>query len=220
MRSRSLAIASASLALTLFAAGCGEDDPIVASTPETPAGSSAPSPSPETTPDPVGSSPTDLPTASSPGVNSPQADAAKNKRTITATIAANTDLQSLKTALGAADLSSVLAQPGPYTIFAPSNDAFSKIGSRLDTLLQPASKQELAALLQFHVVSGRYRIKSLKDGQLLTTLQGTRLRVSKDGDQIAIGNSEAKGMIVAADTPATNGVIQTIDTVLTPKKPK
>lgn len=226
MSSRSLAIASASLVLSIFAAGCGGDDEAVITSSPSDGGSpsasvttpDASTPSSTGTDDPTSSS--DLPDANTPGVDSPQSDAAAKNRTVADTIAADTDLQSLKTALGAAGLSTVLEQPGPYTVFAPTNDAFAKLGSKLDTLLQPSSKRELSDLLKFHVVRGEVKMEDLKDGQLLTTLQGTRLRVSKEGSQVGVGNSQGKATVVTSDIPARNGLVQTIDSVLTPKKPK
>lgn len=212
-RTPSFALVSATLALALFAGGCGGDDSDGQSgsaTPPASASTPAVEPAPETsTP---GLNPDDL-TASEP----PQGSTKPSKQTITESIADSGDLTSLKTAVGAAGLESTLEQPGPYTIFAPNNDAFAKLGSRLDTLLQPGAKSDLANILKFHVVSGELKVKDLKDDELLTTLQGTRLRVSKKGNTVTIGNSLGKTTIVAADADASNGVIHTVDTVLIPK---
>ncbi len=213
MRTPSFALVSATFAVALFAAGCGDDEPGTAE-PGTPQASTAPVP--ETTPSPAPSTPGGSP--DDPGSEPPQGSTKASDDTITESIENSADLTSLKTAVGAAGLGSTLEQPGPYTVFAPNNDAFAKLGSRLDTLLQPAAKSDLANILKFHVVSGELKVKDLKDDELLTTLQGDRLRVSKKGNTVTIGNSLGKTTIVAADTDASNGVIHLVDTVLTPKE--
>lgn len=210
MRTPSFALVSATLALSLLAAGCGDDEPNATESAAPPAATTVPVPS--------------VPDAATPGVNPddlssepPQGSTKPSDATIAESVASNSDLTSLKTAVGAAGLESTLGQPGPYTVFAPNNDAFAKLGSRLDTLLQPAAKNDLANILKFHVISGELKVKDLKDDELLTTLQGTRLRVSKEGNTVTIGNSLGKTTIVAADGDASNGVIHTVDTVLIPK---
>lgn len=205
MRSRSFAVASATLTLSLFAAACGDDETSVSEgTVTTPATSAAPS----TTADGSAES----------AKGAPQGSTTPSGDTVTKLVSKDSDLASLKTALGAADLAVTLNQPGPYTVFAPNNDAFAKLGSKLDTLLQPASKDELANILKFHVVSGAILSRDLKDGELLTTVQGTRLRVDKKGDEVTVGNSLGKATVVSADSDASNGVVHTIDQVLTPKE--
>lgn len=210
MRTPSFALVSATLAVSFIAAGCGDDEPNAA-VPSTPPATSVAPPPTAVQPSTPGLSPDD------PSAEPPQGSTEPSDDTITESVAANGDLTSLKTALGAAGLNSTLEQPGPYTVFAPNNDAFAKLGSRLDTLLQPAAKRDLATILKFHVVSGELKVKDLKDDDLLTTLQGDRLRVSKQGNTVTIGNSAGKTTIVSADTDASNGIVHLVDTVLTPK---
>ncbi len=209
MRTPPIALVSATLALAVFTAGCGDDEASVNDS-AAPQATSAPA--------------TGAPDMSTPGLSPddpssvpPQGSTKPSDETITESVASNSDLTSLNTAVGAAGLESTLEQPGPYTVFAPNNDAFAKLGSRLDSLLQPGAKGDLANILKFHVVSGELNVKDLKDDELLTTLQGTRLRVSKKGNTVTIGNSLGKTTIVAADADASNGVIHTVDTVLIPK---
>ncbi len=213
MRAPSFALVSATIALSLFAAGCGDDEPTAADPGSSPVTSPSGVPTPTSVvPSTPAGSPDDGDTSAPPqGSTKPSDD------TITEAVAVSGDLTSLKTALGAAGLESTLEQPGPYTVFAPNNDAFAKLGSRLDTLLQPAAKSDLASILKFHVVSGELKVKDLKDDELLTTLQGDRLRVSKKGNTVTLGNSNGKTTIVSADTDASNGVIHLVDTVLAPK---
>lgn len=212
MRTPSFALVSSTIVLSLFAAGCGGDDEGNA-TETTPAGTTIPVP-PEVDP---GTSEPQGGTTTEP-TEPPQGSTKPSKDTITESIADNPDLTTLNTAIGAADLSSTLKQPGPYTVFAPNNDAFAKLGSQLDTLLQPDAKSTLANVLKFHVVSGELKVKDLDDGDLLTTLQGTRIRIAKKGNTVTVGNGLGKATIVSADTDASNGVVHLVDTVLAPKK--
>jgi uncharacterized surface protein with fasciclin (FAS1) repeats len=121
--------------------------------------------------------------------------------------------------LNAAGMTSVLTS-GRYTVFAPNNDAFTKLGTQLDTLLQPANKAQLQNILKFHLVKGKIRSGRLTDGRLLTTVQGSRVRVSTRGNQLLIGNSLSKATILTPDAKAKNGMIHTIDAVMRPKAAK
>lgn len=213
MRSRPLAVASAIIALSTFASACGEDSPeeTIGSTPTVAATSPTTDPATQT-------SATAEPTSPAADGSAPAGGGEQVESSITEIAAKNPDLTNLTTALGASGLGATLSEPGPFTVFAPNNDAFAKLGTQLDTLLQPAAKDDLTNILKFHVVSGRVRAKDLKDGDLLTTLQGTRLRVTKSGDEIKIGNGLGQATVVAANQKAGNGVVHVIDTVLTPKK--
>ncbi|QNE40011.1 fasciclin domain-containing protein [Hymenobacter sp. NBH84] len=107
-----------------------------------------------------------------------------------------------------------------YTVFAPTDAAFNKLPSgKLDELLKPANKQQLAMLISYHVVSGSYLAANLKDGQTLTTAQGETLTVMRQGQSIMI--KDAKGNtanVVNTDIVASNGIVQSIDAVLMPTK--
>lgn len=216
MNARPIALVSVTLALAGVAAGCGGDDEQNGTaTTTTPPAASDTAPSTTNSGSPDDAEAPDL----VPGENGepPQGATTPSDRTIAETIEAGSDTSSLKTALTAAGLTEALEQPGPYTIFAPNNDAFAKLGSQLDTLLQPTAKSSLANILKFHVVPGELTVKDLKDDELLTTLQGTRLRVSKKGNTVTLGNSLGKAVIVTQDTDASNGVVHLVDTVLKPK---
>lgn len=213
MRHRPLITASLLLMLlagplTLAACG-GDDDPQVAV--EASTATSAPAPS-------DASDPSGEPGKDTPALTGPPPQQADGK-TLPSAIAVNEELKTFNTALIATGaLPTLLDRAGPYTVFAPSDDAFTKLGSDLDTLLQPASRARLNSLLRFHIVAGTFGSKELKNGDLLTTLQGTRLRVKVDGDQISVGNSLGSTAIVSSDVPATNGTIHVVDTVLEPKE--
>ncbi len=114
--------------------------------------------------------------------------------------------------MSAAGLVETLEEPGPYTVFAPTNEAFEALGGTLDTLLEPANKAELAEVLTYHVVPGELTSSELSDGQKLKTVQGGSLEV-----KIANGEVTVDGAKVAIpDVEASNGVVHVIDEVLIP----
>ena len=121
-------------------------------------------------------------------------------------------LSSLAAALRAAGLIETLKGDGPFTVFAPTDAAFAKVSQQtLDDLLQPENKQELAAILTYHVVPGRVTSHQVFGMESAPTLLGQRLNISRrDGVKI----NEAK--VIVTDVVATNGVIHVIDSVLMP----
>lgn len=122
------------------------------------------------------------------------------------------DLSTLVKAVSAAGLVETLEEPGPYTVFAPTNQAFEALGGTLDRLLEPQNKAELAEILTYHVVPGELTSSELSDGQKLKTVQGDTLEV-----RIADGEVTVNGAKVATpDVKASNGVVHVIDEVLTP----
>jgi uncharacterized surface protein with fasciclin (FAS1) repeats len=144
-----------------------------------------------------------------------QGDAmATTNENIVAVAQATPDLSILVEAVSAAGLVETLEEPGPYTVFAPTNAAFEALGSTLDTLLEPANKAELAEILTYHVVPGELTSSALSDGQMLETVQGGSLEV-----KITDGDVTVNGATVATpDVEASNGVVHVIDEVLIPPK--
>jgi uncharacterized surface protein with fasciclin (FAS1) repeats len=132
---------------------------------------------------------------------------------IAAVASANPDLTTLVTALSAGDLVTTLQGTGPYTVFAPTNAAFSSIQSTVDSLLMPANKGKLQSVLKYHVVPGIYMAADLKDGQMLKTAEGETLKVSVKNGVVKINGAT----VVTADVSASNGVVHVIDGVLVPK---
>ena len=128
------------------------------------------------------------------------------------------DHSTLLQALQAASLTDMAQKGGPYTIFAPTNAAFAKVNAgTLEALMQPANRQQLTQLLGYHVVRGRYMAKDLKNNQTLTTAQGGKLIVKKEGNTITITDVMGSASIVnMADITATNGIVHSVDTVLMP----
>ena len=119
--------------------------------------------------------------------------------------------KTLATALTAADLIKTLKGPGPFTVFAPTDEAFAKIPKdQLDALLK--DKDKLTAVLTYHVVPGKVMAKDVKPGAV-KTVQGQALTVKVDGGKVMVDNASVTKTDVAAD----NGVIHVIDSVVLPK---
>jgi uncharacterized surface protein with fasciclin (FAS1) repeats len=130
------------------------------------------------------------------------------------------DHTTLVTAVKAAGLVETLKGAGPFTVFAPTNEAFNKLpAGTVETLVKPENKAKLTNILTYHVVAGGYKSGDLKDGQKLKTVQGEELTIhykdSKWSVEDAKGNS---ANITIADVISSNGVTYVIDGVLMPKK--
>ncbi len=135
------------------------------------------------------------------------------------------DHTTLVAAVKAAGLVDTLSGPGPFTVFAPTNEAFDKLPpGTVDTLVKPENKAMLTKILTYHVVSGTYTakdlIKMVKAGggtTSLSTVQGEPLTVTRRGHQLMV--TDAKGdvaHVTIGDVIQSNGVIHVVDTVLRP----
>jgi len=119
----------------------------------------------------------------------------------------------LASALRSADLVDTLKGTGPYTVFAPTDEAFAKIpASTLQMLMRPENKDKLRSILMYHVVPGRTDSKAVMAMDSARTAGGQNLSIMMMGDRVMVGNAH----IVKADVMASNGVIHVIDTVLMP----
>jgi len=135
------------------------------------------------------------------------------------------DHTTLVAAVKAAGLVETLQSPGPFTVFAPTNDAFGKLpAGTVETLLKPENKAMLAGVLTYHVVPGKLDAKALAADiaagggkAMLTTANGESLTVTGMGDKVMV--TDAKGNVshvTIADVRQANGVIHVVDTVLLP----
>jgi uncharacterized surface protein with fasciclin (FAS1) repeats len=135
------------------------------------------------------------------------------------------DHTTLVAAVKAAGLVDTLASKGPFTVFAPTNEAFDKLpAGTVDTLVKPENKQKLTGILTYHVVAGKVTAeelgKEIKAGHgtaTLKTVNGEKLMAKMDGDDVIL--TDAKGgmaKVAIADVMQSNGVIHVIDTVLMP----
>jgi len=125
----------------------------------------------------------------------------------------NEDFSTLVAAVVAAGLAETLSGDGPFTVFAPTNEAFAKLPEgTVDELLKPENKEKLAGILTYHVVAGKVMSKDLSDGQKAGTVNGQEITVTME-DGVKIDTAT----VVTADLEASNGVIHVIDSVIMPK---
>ncbi len=126
----------------------------------------------------------------------------------------SSDHTTLVSAVKAADLAGTLSGAGPFTVFAPTNEAFNKVPkATLDGLMMPEKKADLTKILTYHVVPGALMAADLKDGQKLTTVQGKDLMVSVKDGRVMINGAN----VTIADVVSSNGVTHVIDAVVMPK---
>ncbi len=126
------------------------------------------------------------------------------------TITNTQDFSTLLTAIKASGLSNTLSGNGPFTIFAPSNEAFAKIpADTLKAILE--DKAKLTSILKYHVVSGMVMAKDVMTMTEATTLEGSKITIKVKND-VVINNSK----VIKTDIECSNGVIHMIDRVLMP----
>lgn len=134
--------------------------------------------------------------------------------------AGSADHTTLVAAVKAADLVATLKGAGPFTVFAPTNEAFAKLpAGTVDNLLKPENKATLAKILTYHVVAGAFKSTDLKDGQKVKTVQGEELTIGYKDMKWTV--TDAKGSVANITIPdviSSNGVTYVIDAVLMPKK--
>ena len=139
-------------------------------------------------------------------------DMADEPGTIVDVAAANGSFETLVAAVTAADLADTLSSDGPFTVFAPTDDAFAALPDGLvDCLLLEENLEPLTAILTYHVVDGEVMSTDLTDGPV-PTLQGEDIIVDLT-DGVVLNDTVS---VVIADVPASNGVIHAIDGVLVP----
>merc|ERR1712185_425615 len=148
------------------------------------------------------------------GVMLPPAQLGDDKPNIVKLAQSVDDLSTLVTAVVAADLADTLSSPGPFTVFAPTNEAFGALpAGTLDSLLKPENMDQLVDILTYHVLPAQVLSTDLKPEQVVKTVEGKELLVSiYKGDVYA-----NKAKVVGADNLASNGVAHIIDGVLLPK---
>jgi uncharacterized surface protein with fasciclin (FAS1) repeats len=146
--------------------------------------------------------------------------------TIVSVAAGDDRFSTLVTAVQAAELVETLNSAGPFTVFAPTNDAFGKLPEgTVPTLVKPENKETLTGILTYHVVSGAYSasdvieaINSNNGSFEVETVQGGMITLSlKDGNVLLTDANGGTATVIIADVLASNGVIHAIDTVVMPK---
>ena len=148
------------------------------------------------------------------------------QKTIVDIAVGSNDHTTLVAAVKAADLVATLQSAGPFTVFAPTNAAFSKLpAGTVEYLLKSENKATLAKILTYHVIAGSFNaaavVKAIKDGGgsvTLKTVSGGNLTASiKEGKVILTDEKGAVSTIVATDLKADNGLVHVIDAVVLPK---
>jgi uncharacterized surface protein with fasciclin (FAS1) repeats len=131
--------------------------------------------------------------------------------TIVDVAAANPDFSTLVAAVKAAGLVETLSGTGPFTVFAPTDEAFAALpAGLLDKLLLPANKETLTKILTYHVLSSKVMAADVKAGKV-ATVEGSELTIATDG-----GVKVDKATVTSTDVAASNGVVHVIDQVLVP----
>jgi uncharacterized surface protein with fasciclin (FAS1) repeats len=121
--------------------------------------------------------------------------------------------KTLAAALGAAGLVETLKGPGPYTVFAPTDEAFAKLPvGTVENLLKPENKAKLTAILTYHVVPGAVKAEQVTKLDEAKTVNGAMVKVSTEDGKVMINDAT----VVKADIEASNGVIHVIDKVILP----
>lgn len=139
----------------------------------------------------------------------------------------NENFSTLVSAVTAANLGETLSGEGPFTIFAPTNEAFAKLpAGTMETLLKPENIEKLKSILTYHVVSGKFdaatvidAIKKNNNKYTVTTVQGAKIDLSLMHDKVILTDATgATATVVMPDVAASNGIIHAIDVVVMPSK--
>ena len=137
----------------------------------------------------------------------------QSKKDIVDTAVAAGNFKTLAAALQAAGLVDTLKGPGPFTVFAPTDEAFAKLpAGTVEDLLKPENKQKLTSILTYHVVSGKVMASQVVKLHEAKTVNGQDVKIMVDGGKVMADNAN----VVQTDIQCTNGVIHVIDTVLLP----
>lgn len=141
--------------------------------------------------------------------------ATQSSKDLVQSVTTDPTFSTLAAALKQANLVATLSKPGPFTVFAPDNEAFKALpAGTLENLLRDQNKETLASILKFHVVPGRITMADLEDGQKLKTVNGEELSVTKLNGKVAVNGVE----IDQPDVAASNGVIHIVGQVLLPPR--
>lgn len=137
------------------------------------------------------------------------------EKDIVDTAVAAGDFKTLVTAVKAAGLVDTLKGKGPFTVFAPTDEAFAKLDKgTLESLLKPENKAKLQAILKYHVVPGKVMAADVVKLKEAETVQGSKVKIAVNGKSVKVDNAN----VVKTDIETSNGVIHVIDQVILPKE--
>lgn len=149
-----------------------------------------------------------------PNAADPTSSASMGKADIVATAEGAGSFKTLLKALEAADLVTTLHGEGPFTVFAPTDDAFKKLPpGTVESLLKPENKERLKAVLTYHVVPGKVVAAEAVKLTSAKTVNGKDLKLSASGSELKVGSAT----VIKADVMASNGVIHVVDAVILPE---
>lgn len=138
--------------------------------------------------------------------------AAGSGETLDQVVANNSSFSKLEAAIQAAGLESVLSQPGPYTVFAPTDEAFDKLPPDIaEQLMRPENQEKLKQVLAYHLVPGDITSASIVPGEV-ATVEGQPVTIAKTDEQVTVDNAR----VTQPDLTASNGVVHAVDEVLIP----
>lgn len=137
----------------------------------------------------------------------------KDKEDIVTIAAGNDNFSTLVTAIKAAGITDILKDSGPFTVFAPTNEAFNALpAGTLEKLLKPENKDALVQVLTYHVVEGKVTAEQVVGLSEATSVEGTTIDISTDMGSVMVEDAS----VVKTDIMASNGVIHVIDKVIIP----
>lgn len=139
--------------------------------------------------------------------------ASAQEKNIVETAVAAGSFNTLVKAVQAADLTATLEGTGPFTVFAPTDQAFAKLpAGTVESLLKPENKEKLRAILTYHVVAGNLDAAQVAKHSSLKTVEGAELKIVVKNGSVMVDNAK----VVKADIHASNGIIHVIDAVMLP----
>ena len=151
--------------------------------------------------------------------NAPAGEAARNinsppSKNVVDTVIAAGNFVSFAACVKAAGLTDALSAKGPFTVFAPTDEAFAKLpAGTVEDLLKPENKEKLVAILTYHVVPGRDLASQVTKMSSAKTVNGQSLAISVNGGTVMVDNAK----VIKTDILCSNGVIHVIDSVMLPK---
>ena len=136
----------------------------------------------------------------------------ESQRNIVQTAVASPDHKTLVAALKAAEYVDALSNAGPFTVFAPTDEAFNKLpAGTVEDLVKPENKDKLRDILEYHVYVGVIRENMIQNGMKLNEVNGKNVSLAKSGDKITVNGANILGSVATS-----NGIIYVVDQVLTP----
>jgi uncharacterized surface protein with fasciclin (FAS1) repeats len=154
------------------------------------------------------STPQDEPAAA--GQSAVQDD--ESQKNIVQTAVSSPDHKTLVAALKAASYVDALSNAGPFTVFAPTDEAFSKLpAGTVEDLVKPENQDKLRNILEYHVYVGVIRENMMRNGMSLNQVNGQNVKIEKNGDKLSVNKAN-----IIATVPTSNGIIYVVDQVLLP----